>query len=57
MTLKFEITLAEAELIVGALRKLPMDQVEAIVNKLRAQATPQITEEAPKEEEKKQKGK
>ena len=54
MNLKFELSLEEANLIVGALMKLPMETVEKLVSKLRAQAQPQLEEEAeaPKKEKK-----
>jgi len=35
-------TVQEVELIVGALRKLPMEVCEELVNKIKAQAIPQL---------------
>ena len=40
--LKFELTVAETELILAALGKAPFDQVVGLIGKLREQAQPQL---------------
>jgi len=45
MAIKLELEIKEAELVVAGLYKLPMEFAEPIVNKIKAQALPQIAEE------------
>ena len=45
MAIKLELELKEAELAVAGLYKLPMEIAEPIVNKIKAQAMPQIAAE------------
>lgn len=45
MAIKLELELKEAELVVAGLYKLPMEVAEPIVNKIKAQAMPQIAQE------------
>lgn len=45
MAIKLELELKEAELAVAGLYKLPMEVAEPIVNKIKAQAMPQIAQE------------
>jgi hypothetical protein len=45
MAIKLELELKEAELAVAGLYKLPMEIAEPIVNKIKAQAFPQIAAE------------
>lgn len=45
MAIKLELELKEAELAVAGLYKLPMEIAEPIVNKIKAQAMPQIAQE------------
>ena len=45
MAIKLELELKEAELAVAGLYKLPMEVAEPIVNKIKAQAMPQIVAE------------
>lgn len=40
--LKFELTLNEANLVLGALGKQPFDAVAALINKIQQQAQPQL---------------
>ncbi len=42
MNLKFEITVEEGNLITTALGKLPFENVYLLIQKLQAQATPQL---------------
>lgn len=39
---QFELTLDEANMVLGALGKAPFEQVAALIGKLREQAQPQI---------------
>ena len=45
MAIKLELEIKEAELVVAGLYKLPMEIAEPIVNKIKAQAMPQIAAE------------
>ena len=45
MAIKLELELKEAELAVAGLYKLPMEVAEPIVNKIKAQAMPQIAQQ------------
>lgn len=45
MAIKLELEIKEAELVVAGLYKLPMEHAEPIVNKIKAQAMPQIAQE------------
>jgi len=45
MAIKLELEIKEAELVVAGLYKLPMEFAEPIVNKIKAQAMPQIAQE------------
>jgi hypothetical protein len=40
--LKFELTLNEANLVLGSLGKQPFDTVAALINKMQQQAQPQL---------------
>lgn len=40
--LKFELTLDEANLVLGALGKAPFETVAGLINKLQQQAQPQL---------------
>lgn len=40
--LKFELTVSEANLVVGSLGKMPYETVAELVQKLREQAQPQL---------------
>lgn len=42
--LKFDMTFGDAKVIVAALGKLPMEAVEPLVNKLRAQVEKQLAD-------------
>ena len=42
MALKLDLDIAEVQGVVNALATQPMGQVEALVNKIRAQVTPQL---------------
>lgn len=42
--LNFELTLDEANLVLGALGKAPFDQVAGLITKMREQAQPQLVE-------------
>ena len=41
--LKFELSVEEANLVLGALAKAPFEQVAGLITKLREQAQPQLT--------------
>ena len=45
MSLKLDLEIAEVQGVVNALAQMPMGQVEALVNKIRAQVTPQLEAE------------
>ena len=50
-TIKLELTLDEANAILASLGKHPFDQIAALINKIQAQAVPQLPQpEAPKPE-------
>lgn len=44
MSIKLDLEISEVEAVVAGLRKLPMELVEATVNKIKIQAIPQIQE-------------
>jgi len=47
-TIKLELTLDEANAILASLGKHPFDQIAALINKIQAQAIPQLPQpEAP----------
>lgn len=52
-TLTFTLSIAETNVIMGALGNMPYAQVESVIQKMREQATPQLKEQAerPKQEE------
>lgn len=45
MSLKLDLEVQEVQVVVNALAQMPMGQVEALVNKIRAQVTPQLEAE------------
>ena len=48
ITIKLELTLDEANAILASLGKHPFDQIAALINKIQAQAVPQLPKpEAP----------
>ena len=49
--LKFELTLEQANIVLGALAKQPYEVVTALIAELQKQAQPQITPAAPTEAE------
>jgi hypothetical protein len=42
ITIKLELTLDEANAILASLGKHPFDQIAALINKIQAQAVPQL---------------
>lgn len=42
MSIKLDLEIQEVEAIVAGLRKLPMELIEELVNKIKIQAIPQI---------------
>lgn len=45
MSIKLDLEINEVEAVVAGLRKLPMELIEELVNKIKIQAIPQIQEQ------------